>query len=48
MKVVQEDMQVGKRTVGRGDLRLVQRMSETPLRKMVQLCDKKAIVERRL
>lgn len=47
MKVVQEELQVGKRSVDRGGVRVVQRISETPVQEMVRLRDEKAVVERR-
>lgn len=47
MKVVQEELQVGKRTVERGGVRIIQRMSETPVQEVVRLRSEKAIVERR-
>jgi uncharacterized protein (TIGR02271 family) len=45
--VVQEELQVGKRTVDAGGLRIVKRMSETPVTQMVNLRQEKATIERK-
>lgn len=47
LNVVQEELQVGKRTVDRGGVRIVQRVSETPVRELVRLREVRAVVERR-
>ena len=45
--VVQEDLQVGKRTVETGGLRVVKRVSETPVSQIVNLREEHATIERR-
>lgn len=47
LDVVQEDLEVGKRTVDRGGVRVVQRVSEQPVREIVRLREEHAVVERR-
>lgn len=47
MDVVQEELQVGKRTLDRGGVRVIQRVSDKPVRELVQLRAERAIVERR-
>ena len=47
LNVVQEELQVGKRSVDRGGVRVVQRVSERPVRELVQLREERATVERR-
>lgn len=47
MPVVQEELQVGKRTVERGGIRVVKRMTETPVSQMVTLREERAVIERR-
>jgi len=45
--VVQEELQVGKRTVDMGGLRVVKRVSETPVSQIVDLKEEHATIERR-
>ena len=45
--VVEEDIQIGKRTVDVGGLRVVKRMSETPVSQIVNLREEHATIERR-
>jgi len=45
--VVQEEMQVGKRSVNVGGLRVIKRMSETPVSEIVKLREEHATIERR-
>ena len=45
--VVQEDLQVGKRTVETGGVRVVKRVSETPVSQVVNLREEHATIERR-
>jgi len=47
MKVVQEELQVGKQVVERGGVRIIQRVSEVPVQEMVQLRSEKTVIERR-
>lgn len=47
LEVVQEELQVGKRTLDRGGVRVVQRVSEKPVREVVRLREEHAVVERR-
>lgn len=47
LKVVQEDIQVGKRTVDVGGLRVIKRISETPVSQIVSLKEEHATIERR-
>ena len=47
LPVVEEELQVGKRTVDRGGIRVVKRVSETPVSEMVHLREERAVVERR-
>jgi len=47
MDVVQEDLKVGKRSFDKGGVRVVQRVSERPVREVVRLREERAIVERR-
>jgi len=46
LNVVQEELQVGKRTVDRGGVRVVQRVSEKPVRELLRLREERAVVER--
>jgi uncharacterized protein (TIGR02271 family) len=46
MEVVQEELQVGKREVEKGGVRIVQRMSQKPVREIVRLREEHAQVER--
>jgi len=46
LDVVQEELQVGKRMVEKGGVRVVQRMSEKPVRELVRLREERAIVDR--
>lgn len=45
--VVEEQLQVGKRTVQRSGVRVVQRVTEKPVQESVQLHEERVIVERR-
>jgi len=45
--VVEEQLQVGKRAVERGGVRVVQRVSQKPVRELVRLREEHAVVERR-
>jgi uncharacterized protein (TIGR02271 family) len=47
MPVVQEELQVGKRAVSTGGVRVIQRVTETPDKEMVRLRDERATIERR-
>jgi uncharacterized protein (TIGR02271 family) len=47
MPVVQEELQVGKRAVSKGGVRVTQRVTETPVKEMIRLREERAIVERR-
>ncbi len=47
MPVVEEELQVGKRTVEGGGVRVVKRMTETPVTELVKLREERATVERR-
>ena len=47
MPVLQEEVQIGKRQVSRGGVRVVQRVTETPVKEMVRLREERAVVERR-
>lgn len=47
LKVVQEELQVGKRAVETGGVRVRQFVTERPVQEQVQLCQERAIVERR-
>jgi uncharacterized protein (TIGR02271 family) len=47
MEVVQEELQVGKREVDKGGVRIVQRMSQKPVREIVRLREEHAQVDRR-
>lgn len=47
LPVVQEELEVGKREVQRGGVRVFQRVSETPVRELVRLREERAVVERR-
>ena len=44
--VLEEQVQIGKREVQRGGVRVVQRMNETPVRELVRLREERAVVER--
>ena len=44
--VLEEQVQIGKRKVQRGGVRVVQRMDETPVRELVRLREERAVVER--
>ncbi len=46
LKVVQEELKVGKRRVDRGGVRIVQRISDKPVREVVSLREEHAVVER--
>jgi stress response protein YsnF len=45
--VVQEDLKVGKRSLDRGGVRVVQRVSEKPVREVLRLREERAVVDRR-
>jgi len=47
MPVVQEELQVGKRAVSNGGVRVIQRVTETPVKEMIRLRDERATIERR-
>jgi len=47
MPVVQEELQVGKRAVAKGGVRVIQRVTETPVKEMIRLREERATVERR-
>jgi uncharacterized protein (TIGR02271 family) len=47
LDVVQEELQVGKRSVDRGGVRVIQRVSEKPVSELVRLRVERATVERR-
>ncbi len=46
-QVVEEDLQVGKREVQRGGVRVYSHMTETPVEQQVSLHEERAVVERR-
>lgn len=46
LDVVEEELQVGKRTFDRGGVRVVQRVSSKPIREVVHLREERAVVER--
>jgi uncharacterized protein (TIGR02271 family) len=45
-EVVQEELKVGKRTLDKGGVRVIQRLSEKPVREVVRLREEQAVVER--
>jgi uncharacterized protein (TIGR02271 family) len=47
LPVIEEELQVGKRTVERGGVRVVQRVTEKPVQESVLLHDERVTVERR-
>jgi len=47
MDVVQEDLKVGKRSLDRGGVRVVQRVSEKPVREVLRLREERVVVDRR-
>lgn len=47
LPVIEEEVQVGKREVERGRIRVHSRMSETPIEEQVRLRDERVVVERR-
>lgn len=47
LNVVQEELQVGKRTLDRGGVRVIQRVTQQPVREIVRLREEHALVERR-
>lgn len=47
MDVVQEELQVGKRSVDRGGVRVIQRVSQKPVRELIRLREEHAVVDRR-
>jgi len=47
LNVVQEDLKVGKRSLDRGGVRVVQRVSEKPVREVLRLREERAVVDRR-
>lgn len=47
LDVVEEELQVGKRSMDRGGVRVIQRVSSKPVREVVRLREEHAVVERR-
>ncbi|GAB2525323.1 YsnF/AvaK domain-containing protein [Lysobacter humi (ex Lee et al. 2017)] len=47
LQVMEEELQVGKRTVETGGVRIRQHVTERPVHEQIQLCEEHAIVERR-
>ncbi|AEG91711.1 YsnF/AvaK domain-containing protein [Ramlibacter tataouinensis] len=47
LDVVEEQLQVGKRALDRGGVRVVQRVSSKPVRELIRLREEHAVVERR-
>jgi uncharacterized protein (TIGR02271 family) len=47
LKVMEEELQVGKRTVETGGVRIRQHVTERPVHEQIRLCEEHAIVERR-
>jgi uncharacterized protein (TIGR02271 family) len=47
LDVVQEELQVGKRSLDKGGVRVVQRVTEKPVREVVRLREEHAVVDRR-
>jgi uncharacterized protein (TIGR02271 family) len=47
LDVVQEELRVGKRSLDKGGVRVIQRVSERPVREVVRLREERAVVERR-
>jgi uncharacterized protein (TIGR02271 family) len=47
LDVVQEELEVGKRQLDRGGVRVVERVSQQPVREIVKLREERAVVERR-
>lgn len=47
LDVVQEELQIGKRQLEKGGVRVIQRVSEKPVREVVRLREEKAVVDRR-
>jgi uncharacterized protein (TIGR02271 family) len=47
LDVVQEELRVGKRSLDKGGVRVIQRVSEQPVREVVRLREERAIVDRR-
>ncbi len=47
MPVVEEELQIGKRVVEGGGVRVVKRMTETPVTELIKLREERATVERR-
>lgn len=47
LKVMEEELQVGKRTAETGGVRIRQHVTERPVHEQIQLCEEHAIVERR-
>ena len=47
LNVVQEDLKVGKRSLDRGGVRVVQRVSEKPVREVLRLREERVVVDRR-
>lgn len=47
MDVVQEEIQVGKRSLDKGGVRVIQRVSEKPVRELLKLREERVDVERR-
>lgn len=47
LDVVQEELEVGKRQLDRGGVRVVERVSQQPVREIVKLREERAVVDRR-
>jgi uncharacterized protein (TIGR02271 family) len=47
LDVVQEELEVGKRQLNRGGVRVVERVSQQPVREIVKLREERAVVDRR-
>ncbi len=47
LPIVQEELQVGKRTVQGGTVRVIKRVTETPVSELVRLREEHAVIERR-
>lgn len=47
LKVMEEELQVGKRSMETGGVRIRQHVTERPVHEQIQLCEEHAIVERR-
>lgn len=47
LDVVQEELKIGKRSLNRGGVRVVQRVSQKPVREVLRLREERAVVDRR-